>query len=282
MSSDSSASQEGGDAVAQRLNARHLRRLQDRAEWDAFWAIKKIEAEGSWFRTFKLFGQRVFDGTICFVREKIAEPLHDKYRMPYYQRKITRVPEIDMCGVNDHSCIYEANEQYRLDKMIDWNILNVLKVRVDQCAFYYRDHPTKHQCAQLIEDAEEADLNFFIKYGELGAESDVRDAYMKQKHRMVWERRNPEIMQARERKRQEYEEKKKNGEFDMSFWKKGLWFMDKKTYDVHIGDVPVKPIGESDKPLSRDWEYYKHVAQDPEFDKEQGKKSHSVIWPGIY
>lgn len=77
----------------------------------------------------------------------------------------------------------------------------------------------------MIEDAEEADLNFFIKYGELGAESDVRDAYMKQKHRMVWERRNPEIMQAREKKRQEYEEKKKNGEFDMSFWKKGLWFM---------------------------------------------------------
>lgn len=76
-------------------------------------------------------------------------------------------------------------------------------------------------------------------------------------------------------------------------------FQDKKTYDVHIGDVPVKPIGESDKPLSRvsfqicahvwvirgcfqDWEYYKHVAQDPEFDKEQGKKSHAVIWPGIY
>jgi len=119
MSSDSIASQEGGDAAAQRLNARHLRRLLDRREWDAFWAIKKVEAEGSTFRTFKYHGQRLFDGSICWFREKIVEamplntscvpfyecsfqPLHDKYRMPYYQRKISRVPEIDMCGVNDH------------------------------------------------------------------------------------------------------------------------------------------------------------------------------------
>lgn len=40
---------------------------------------------------------------------------------------------------------------------------------------------------------EENELNFFIKYGELGSEADVRDAYMKQKHRMIWERRNPEV-----------------------------------------------------------------------------------------
>lgn len=44
---------------------------------------------------------------------------------------------------------------------------------------------------------EENELNFFIKYGELGQEGDVRDAYMKQKHRMIWERRHPEIMKAR-------------------------------------------------------------------------------------
>lgn len=41
-------------------------------------------------------------------------------------------------------------------------------------------------------------MNFFIKYGELGSEADVRDAYMKQKHRMIWERRHPEIMAERE------------------------------------------------------------------------------------
>lgn len=51
---------------------------------------------------------------------------------------------------------------------------------------------------QLIDDVEENELNFFIKYGEIGQEGDVRDAYMKQKHRMIWERRHPEIMKARE------------------------------------------------------------------------------------
>ncbi len=64
-----------------------------------------------------------------------------------------------------------------------------------------------------------SDLNFFIKYGELGCEADVRDAYMKQKHRMIWERRHPEIMALRERQRQEYEEKKKRGIFDEAFWR---------------------------------------------------------------
>ena len=44
---------------------------------------------------------------------------------------------------------------------------------------------------------EENELNFFIKYGELGGEADVRDAYMKQKHRLIWERRHPDIMEAR-------------------------------------------------------------------------------------
>lgn len=50
---------------------------------------------------------------------------------------------------------------------------------------------------KLVEDVEESELNFFIKYGEIGQEGDVRDAYMKQKHRMIWERRHPEIMKAR-------------------------------------------------------------------------------------
>lgn len=51
---------------------------------------------------------------------------------------------------------------------------------------------------------EEGELNFFIKYGELGSEADVRDAYMKQKHRLVWERRHPEIMEQRAKTYEEY------------------------------------------------------------------------------
>lgn len=57
---------------------------------------------------------------------------------------------------------------------------------------------------QVIEDLEENELNFFIKYGELGAEADVRDAYMKQKHRLIWERRHPEIMEERKKALKEH------------------------------------------------------------------------------
>jgi hypothetical protein len=54
--------------------------------------------------------------TIVVTAETVVEPLHDRNRKPYYHRRIGRVPEIDECGVNDLGCIYEANEQYRLDK----------------------------------------------------------------------------------------------------------------------------------------------------------------------
>lgn len=76
---------------------------------------------------------------------------------------------------------------------------------------------------------------------------------------MIWERRHPEIMAERERKYQEYLEKKKNGHFDMSFWKKGLIWQDKKNFGEPYDEHMAKPSIEGDKPLSRDWEYYKKV-----------------------
>lgn len=35
------------------------------------------------------------------LQESIVEPLHGKNKMPYYHRELSRVPEIDDCGVND-------------------------------------------------------------------------------------------------------------------------------------------------------------------------------------
>lgn len=100
---------------------------------------------------------------------------------------------------------------------------------------------------------------------------------MKQKHRQIWERRHPEIMAEREAKYQEYLEKKREGEFDMSFWKKGLIFQDRKNYESRGSSMMdynlSKPLHEGDKPLSINWEYYKRLKEDPEFDKQQGKQS---------
>ena len=37
---------------------------------------------------------------------------------------------------------------------------------------------------------DECNENFYIKYGDLAFYSDAKDILMKQKHRMVWERRH--------------------------------------------------------------------------------------------
>jgi len=253
------------------LTASQRRRLENRQEWAAYWKIRDLESAGSPSLRLVYYFHRSFDVPATWFRERIIEPLRDKYRLPYYHRRITRPPSIEECGVEDMVCYYEANEQFRLDKMVDGNILILLKNRVNRCMEYHE--PRWEPCVNVMEDVEEAELNFFIKYGELGGRSDIRDCYMKQKHRMIWERRHPEVMNERARVYKEHKERLANGDFDMSFWKKGLFYQDKKNYEApYEYDMSKSPL-EGDRPLSKDWEYYKKVKQDPEFDKEQGKTS---------
>lgn len=88
--------EENGD-----LTSVQRRRLQDRKEWEAFWKVRKLDAEGGIAPTVRYYAHRVFDFPATWFRENIVEPLHDRFKMPYYQRRLTRVPEIDQCGVND-------------------------------------------------------------------------------------------------------------------------------------------------------------------------------------
>jgi hypothetical protein len=85
------------------LNTNGIPYSQDREEWEAFWRVQKMDAGGKIFPTMRYYVQRAFDWPATFVREKIVEPINDKYRLPYYQRKFTRVPDIDQCGVMDRA-----------------------------------------------------------------------------------------------------------------------------------------------------------------------------------
>ncbi|KAI6238158.1 NADH dehydrogenase [ubiquinone] 1 beta subcomplex subunit 10 [Aphelenchoides fujianensis] len=266
------SSPNGPTEAADGLSPIMRRRLQDREEWAAFWKIRELDAKGKIVPTIHYYAQRyLIDWPVTFVREKLIEPLNDRFRKPYYHRKLTRVPDIDQCGVNDKACIYEANEQFRLDKLVDTYIMNILKIRTNRCITYH--DPYLAPCAPLMEEFEEAELNWFIKYGELGSEAEAVDVYMKQKHRMIWERRHPEIMAERQRAYEEHKEKLRQGVFDQSFWKKGLIYMDKKLLNPPYDYQPTKMPIESDQPLSKDWAYYKKLQEDPEFDKQQGKQS---------
>ncbi|OQV24335.1 putative NADH dehydrogenase [ubiquinone] 1 beta subcomplex subunit 10 [Hypsibius exemplaris] len=145
---------------------------------------------------------KLVDAPVRFVRERIVLPMQAKNKPHvYYHRKFARVPNIDECEEGDLGCYYEANEQYKRDKEVDGEIVNILRKRKDECVQYEREDWAKN-CAEAMEEYEHNYTNFFIRYGELGHFTSVVDAYMKQKHRLIWERRNPDkvdFMYAKER-----------------------------------------------------------------------------------
>ncbi|XP_028140767.2 NADH dehydrogenase [ubiquinone] 1 beta subcomplex subunit 10 [Diabrotica virgifera virgifera] len=122
-----------------------------------------------------------------WVREKIVEP--NQKQSAWYHQKFRRVPTIDECYTDDIVCISEANIQFKRDKLVDSEILSIMRERFEECTLYEApDHIER--CKPLLEQYQEASTNWFIKYGDLGAYGNAHDAYMKQKHRLIWERRH--------------------------------------------------------------------------------------------
>jgi len=120
-------------------------------------------------------------------REKIVEPNRKEY--PWYHRQFRRVPEIDECYTDDVKCIFEADEQYKRDRLVEEEIIEILRRRWNHCNIY-ENTDKAITCKEVKDDYDTACTNFFIKYGDMGITGDVRRAFMKQKHRLVWERRH--------------------------------------------------------------------------------------------
>jgi len=130
---------------------------------------------------------RFFDAPVTWFRETIVKPNQKDY--PWYHQQFRRVRDIDDCFTDEHDCIYEANQQFKRDRQVDTHIINILRYRMDDCVREeYPDHLPR--CIQLKEDYEQASANWFAKYGDLGAVYNVKEAFMKQKHRLLWERRH--------------------------------------------------------------------------------------------
>ncbi|KAK2173437.1 hypothetical protein NP493_875g00074 [Ridgeia piscesae] len=136
----------------------------------------------------KVFG--IIDAPVTYFKEKVVEPLHEKNKTYYYHRRLRRVPTIDECDVGDEVCFFEANEQYKRDKNVDDQILIILRERRLECEHWYGLTDREDKCRKVREDYETATTNWFTKYGDLGPAPNVRAAYFKQKHRMIWERRH--------------------------------------------------------------------------------------------
>ncbi|XP_012273576.1 NADH dehydrogenase [ubiquinone] 1 beta subcomplex subunit 10 [Orussus abietinus] len=128
----------------------------------------------------------ILDVPVTAFREKIVVPNQQKY--PWYHQQFRRVPTIAECNVDDNVCIFEAQTQFSRDKLVDKEILNILKNRYGDCTNF--EYPDLEKCKPLYDMYYDALDNWFIKYGDLGYNNSVIHAFMKQKHRMIWERRH--------------------------------------------------------------------------------------------
>lgn len=92
-------------------------------------------------------------------------------------------------------------------RQVDTEIVAILRERFEECVLYEKpDHERK--CAEVLATLNDASTNWFIKCkchkysdffyycnymfsdGDLGANHDAKTALMKQKHRLIWERRH--------------------------------------------------------------------------------------------
>lgn len=143
--------------------------------------------------TFERFVNKlgaIVDAPASAFRELVVEPLHSKNQSYYYHRRYRRVPTIDECEINDPLCKFEAQEQFRRDKQVDDQILVILRQRRLECEHYHGRTDAEKYCKKFKEDYLTAEGNWFTKYGDIGPRQDVVQAYMKQKHRLLWERRH--------------------------------------------------------------------------------------------
>jgi NADH dehydrogenase (ubiquinone) 1 beta subcomplex subunit 10 len=260
LEQESRAGLESADSQTEGVSLKMLRRRQEHDAWDAYWKVRYLSTEGSMMQRFRYYALQMFDKPVTFLRKSIVEPMQDKNKRPYYQRQMSRVPDIDTCPVNDLACLWEANEQFRFDKGIDAQIVSILQYQFERCVEMHAKTTGVAKCVKALEEFEESGLNYFIKYGELGGSTDVKDAYMKQKHRLIWERRHPELMAERQRLYELHKQRFADGDFDMSFWKTGLLAQDQATgagpYKDGTQDQPMAHVIQS---ASKDPLYYREA-----------------------
>ncbi|XP_013199461.2 NADH dehydrogenase [ubiquinone] 1 beta subcomplex subunit 10-like [Amyelois transitella] len=138
------------------------------------------------FRAFMRTLYDTIDGPVTWFKDTVVVPNQEKY--PWYHKQYRRVQTIDQCYADDAVCDFEANSQFLRDKRVDSEILSILRQRYEDCMLYESpDHLT--QCKSLLDRYKDAEECWFIKYGDLGANGTARKAYMKQKHRMIFEKR---------------------------------------------------------------------------------------------
>lgn len=127
-----------------------------------------------------------------WVRENIVEANRGP-RYYWYHKKFEKALPVDECYLDDQACLKEADIEFKRGFMVDRATLELLRFRQNECNFWYKTTDGKNgpkaECDHLTATLKEAELNFHIKYGDTRHDSGVYEAFTKQKHRMIMERR---------------------------------------------------------------------------------------------
>ncbi|XP_067948852.1 NADH dehydrogenase [ubiquinone] 1 beta subcomplex subunit 10-like [Watersipora subatra] len=156
-----------------------------------------MPSQEPWFHRWSENLANAFIASMQWPGDKLRDltaPFREKNKTVYYHRKLKRVTPIEDCHEDDALCIYEAERQFTRDRMVDETILGILRQRMMECTYYYRQD-SAFKCKKETQDLEVSEANYFAKYGDLGTRlQDPVDAFRKQQHRMIWERRHQKSM----------------------------------------------------------------------------------------
>ncbi|XP_075035399.1 NADH dehydrogenase [ubiquinone] 1 beta subcomplex subunit 10 [Mixophyes fleayi] len=106
----------------------------------------------------------------------------------YYHQEFRRVPDLSQCIEDDYLCHYEAGVQWKRDFLVDQEIVRIVRERFTACKT--REGASADQnCAKLLEQYAQVCQGYQARYQDLGAFGNARRCLMKQKERMIQERK---------------------------------------------------------------------------------------------
>ena len=92
--------------------------------------------------------------------ETIVTPNQQKYA--WYHQKFRRVPTIDQCYTDDFVCKFEADQQFKRDRLVDNEVLSILRQRFEDCMLY-EGPDGERKCRPIYEIYQKGAENWFTK-----------------------------------------------------------------------------------------------------------------------